>query len=137
MLTQKGGSSSRRTFLTLCIGALGAREASASYPSKLSGPSSIYIPANPVAQNAAGPEVSLNGKLKGGLMGVGGETTGYALMEPRLASGNVEVDMSGIKDAGRLDGKEILVTGVFQTREYVERGKVLVFKAKSVRTSPS
>jgi len=137
MLTEKDGPSSRRTFLTLCIGALGARKASASHPSKVSGPSSIYTPTNPIAQNAAGPEVSLKGKLKGGLMGVGGETTGYALMEPRLASSNIEVDMSGIKDAGKLDGKEIVVTGVFQTRQYVERGKVVIFKAKSVRNSSS
>jgi len=135
MSIEKGGPSSRRAFFTVCIGALGARKASAS--ARPSGSSSTSISSNPVGQAILAPEVSLKGKLKGGLMGVGGETTGYALVEPRLASSNIEVDMSGIKDAGKLDGKDVLVTGVFQTREYVERGKVVIFKARSVRNSSS
>jgi hypothetical protein len=66
-------------------------------------------------------------------MAPGGETTGYALQEPKLAQNSIEIDISGIKDAGRLDGNELTVTGVFQTRQYVERGKVLIFKASSLK----
>jgi len=86
---------------------------------------------------AQAPEVSLKGKLKGGLMGPGGETTGYALMDPRLASNTVEIDMSSIKNAGKLDGQELVVAGSFQTREYIERGRVLIFKAVSVKAAIS
>ena len=85
------------------------------------------------AQGSPGPEVSLRGKLKGGLMGPGGETTGYALQEARLAQASIEIDMSGIKDASKLDGRELTVTGAFQTRQYVERGKVIIFRAISVK----
>ena len=66
-------------------------------------------------------------------MGPGGETTGYALQEPKLAQTSIEIDMSGIKDARKLDGKELTLTGVFQTRQYVERGNVLIFKAAAVK----
>lgn len=66
-------------------------------------------------------------------MGPGGETTGYALQEARLAQSSIEIDMSGIKDASKLDGRDLTVTGVFQTRQYVERGKVIIFKAISVK----
>ena len=125
----KDEPTSRRTFLAACAGVLTASKAFAtgSVDGHLGAPTAM------TAQAGAGPEVSLKGKLKGGLMGPGGETTGYALQEPRLAQTSIEIDMSGIKDAGKLEGRELTVAGVFQTRQYVERGKVVIFRATSVK----
>jgi hypothetical protein len=133
MPINKDSVSSRRTFLALCAGVLGAGRAAAASRADRLHSSLSGVATNPAVQNPGGPEVSLKGKLKGGLIGAGGETTGYALMEPRLASSSIEIDMSSIKDARKLDGKDLLATGNFQVRDYVERGKVLIFKATSVK----
>jgi hypothetical protein len=136
-LFNKHEPTSRRTFLALCAGVVTAGKAAAARaPRALNSRASTSV-LNAMHQGNTSPEVSLKGKLKGGLMGPGGETTGYALTEPRLASNSIEVDMSSIKDARRLDGKDLTVTGAFQTKEYVERGKVLIFKATSVRNASS
>jgi hypothetical protein len=133
MFINKNRAPSRRTFLALCAGVLGAGKAASAQPVELLHSSPLAIAPEASLQGAAGPEVSLKGKLKGGLMGPGGETTGYALMEPRLASSSIEIDMSSIKDAGKLDGKDLLATGSFQMRDYVERRRVLIFKATSAK----
>jgi hypothetical protein len=136
MLINEPEARSRRGFLGLCAGLVTAVKAAAATPNPTHSPRST-MGGNPISQGNTSPEVVLKGKLKGGLMGPGGETTGYALMEPRLASNNIEIDMSSIKDARKLDGKELLVTGVFQTREYVERGRVLIFNAIGLRNTTS
>ena len=130
----KDEATSRRIFLAVCAGLLTASKppARGSAQGLSSAPTAITaMPPQP--QGSPGPEVSLKGKLKGGLMGPGGETTGYALQEPRIAQNSIEIDMSGIKDARNLDGKEVTVAGIFQTRQYVERGKVVIFKATFVK----
>ena len=134
MFIDKQQTPSRRTFLSICAGALTARRTCAAPQTDLAASLAATAPTTPMAQ---APEVSLKGKLKGGLMGPGGETTGYALMDPRLASNTVEIDMSSIKNAGKLDGQELVVAGSFQTREYIERGRVLIFKAVSVKAAIS
>jgi len=146
-------TTTRRSFFALCAGLLTASKTAArgsvgapvaqtvSLRNLLgrnpgcshSGTTAITAKTAKTAQGSPGPEVSLRGKLKGGLMGPGGETTGYALQEARLAQASIEIDMSGIKDASKLDGRELTVTGAFQTRQYVERGKVIIFKAISVK----
>jgi hypothetical protein len=125
----KDHATSRRSFLALCAGLVTAAKTVAAGSVN----SHSATRAAMAAQSPASPEVSLKGKLKGGLMGPGGETTGYALQEPKLAQTSIEIDMSGIKDARKLDGKELTLTGVFQTRQYVERGNVLIFKAAAVK----
>jgi hypothetical protein len=125
----KDEATSRRTFLALCAGLPTASKTFARGSADRNSP----LPSAMTPQGSSGPEVSLKGKLKGGLMGPGGETTGYALQEPRLAQNSIEIDMSGIKDARKLDGKELTVAGIFQTRQYVERGKVVIFKAASAK----
>jgi hypothetical protein len=124
-------TTTRRSFFAVCAGLLTASKTAAR--GSVEGHSGATAMTAKTAQGSPGPEVSLRGKLKGGLMGPGGETTGYALQEARLAQNSIEIDISGIKDPGRLDGRELTVTGVFQTRQYVERGKVIIFKATSVK----
>jgi len=135
MLVDNHHLGSRRCFLALCAGLItgtavgGADTADSAQPARSSSAN------NPAGLESNSPEVSLKGKLKGGLVGIGGETTGYALMEPRLASNTIEVDMSAVKEADKLDGKDLVLTGSFQTKEYVERGRVLIFKVKSARNA--
>jgi len=125
-------TTTRRSFLAVCAGLLSASKTAATGSVERHSGAPIAMTAK-TAQGSPGPEVSLRGKLKGGLMGPGGETTGYALQEARLAQNTIEIDMSGIKDAVKLEGKELTVAGVFQTRQYVERGKVVIFRATSVK----
>lgn len=64
----------------------------------------------------------LEGHLRGGVVQIGGETTGFELA--------VEVDMSAIKDARELAGKTVAISGEFFLKNYTERGPVLIFEAK-------
>lgn len=80
-----------------------------------------------------GEKVTLQGVLQGGMMAIGGETTGWHL---KYESGNqkksLEVDMKAIKDAESFDGKKVTVSGLIITRQYVERGAVMILKAESL-----
>lgn len=76
---------------------------------------------------------SLTGTLRGGMMAIGGETTGWVLQRDGGA-GEVDVDVSAVRDqAKRLDGERVTVTGRMTTRKYVERGEVSVFVAEKIQ----
>ena len=81
----------------------------------------------------AGEKVTLKGKLQGGRMAIGGETTGWQL-EYIGAKGaaSIEVDASAIKNVATLDGAEVVVTAEVIAKQYVERGSVLILKAASI-----
>ena len=72
------------------------------------------------------PDITLKGRLKGGILGIGGETTGYL-----LENVTIEIDMSQVENAKQLDGKEIRAEGEFDPEHYIERGDVWIFRAKS------
>jgi hypothetical protein len=65
----------------------------------------------------------LEGQLRGDIVGVGGEHTGYVL--------EVEVDMTAVQNAEELAGEHVAVTGEVVIVDYPERGKVLIFRATS------
>ncbi|MFP6865971.1 MAG: hypothetical protein VCA35_08525, partial [Roseibacillus sp.] len=44
----------------------------------------------------------------------------------------IEVDMRAIKGTGEFAGAEVTVIGMIISRQYVERGAVLILKAESV-----
>lgn len=52
-----------------------------------------------------------------------GEHTGYVL--------EIEVDMSGVRDAEGLTDEGVAITGNVEIVDYPERGKVLLFRATS------
>ena len=82
----------------------------------------------------AGRKVTLSGELQGGIMAIGGETTGWILIfHDGGKTANIEVDMMGIAKVKGLDGKEVTITGTIVKQQYVERGAVLILKAKSVK----
>lgn len=79
----------------------------------------------------AGTRIERSGTLEGGLAAIGGETTGWRLTwKEGGRRGSLEVDMSAIKDAGALDGARVTVSGTVVVKHYVERGEVLILKAK-------
>jgi len=78
------------------------------------------------------PDVALKGRLKSGIVAIGGETTGFALENASLATSTLEIDVSSIPGSRDLSGANVLVVGDFEIHNYVNRGRVLVFKAKSV-----
>ncbi len=72
------------------------------------------------------------GTLEGGIMAIGGETTGWRLIGEG-ETGQLEVDVSAVADeAARLRGQRVTITGQIETREYVERGKVPVLRASRI-----
>jgi len=77
-------------------------------------------------------EVSLNGKLKGGIMGIGGESTGWVL-EYQIKAGprQIEVDCSGL-DAGKIPEGSVRVTGKVFKKIYRERGPTLILQATKI-----
>jgi hypothetical protein len=70
---------------------------------------------------------ALRGRPELGAAGFGDDTTGFDLKDV-----TIEVDMSAIKDARDLVGKEIVVEGRFELETSYSRGDVWVFRADSV-----
>ncbi len=80
-----------------------------------------------------GKKLKIKGKLKSGLMAIGGETTGWRLTyTTSKGKARIEVDMKAIKNAETYDGAEVTVTGRIVARQYIERGRVLILKAETV-----
>ena len=89
-----------------------------------------------VANSAAAKaelEVSLSGTLHGGIMAIGGETTGWELAYSKNAQrSTVEVDMEAIEKAMSFDGKKVTISGELGVKNYLERGAVRILTAKTV-----
>jgi hypothetical protein len=84
-----------------------------------------------------GKKVTLIGKLKGGMMAIGGETTGWQLIyTTSKGATKIEVDMKAIEKTQTFDGAKVTVTGTIITKKYIERGSVLILKAESVVAGP-
>jgi len=85
------------------------------------------------AQGSQGQEVTLTGTLQGGRIAIGGETTGWVL-QYRDSTGehSVEVVLPQSALVQATSGATVRVTGVFATRQYVERGAVRVFNVARV-----
>lgn len=66
-------------------------------------------------------QVEMKGKLRTGVVAIGGETTGIVL---EAAEGKFELDLGKNKElrqkADKLDGKNVVVTGTLQVRKGVE-----------------
>jgi|GEM_PF-592297 len=87
--------------------------------------------ADPVLK--AGERVTLHGVLTGGLVAIGGETTGWQITYPTSKGPKkVEVALRAIKEAGDLDGADVTITGTIISKDYVERGPTLILKAESI-----
>jgi len=80
---------------------------------------------------------ALTGTLRGGMMGIGGETTGWMLAGDG-ATGGIELDVSRVKQqADKLEGQRVAVTGMMKDKNYVERGTVRVLVVDEIRPAPA
>ncbi len=78
---------------------------------------------------------TLTGVLHGGMMGIGGETTGWNLTQGETVT---EVDVSAVgAQAEKLDGRRVTLTGSWIIKKYVERGDVKVFVATDIAATPN
>ena len=78
---------------------------------------------------------TLTGTLRGGMMAIGGETTGWVLVGDG-ATGGADLDVSKVEaDAKRLDGKRVSVTGKSIDKKYVERGTVRVIQVEKIEAA--
>jgi hypothetical protein len=65
----------------------------------------------------------MTGTLRGGIVAVGGETTGWMLSADGTNAGGIDVDVSAVADQAKaLDGKPVTVTGTVVVAHWVERG---------------
>ena len=73
--------------------------------------------------------VTLTGTLRGGVIAIGGESTGWKL-EYRDASGPHSIEVSLPRDllARARSGATVKLTGTYVTREYVERGPTRILQ---------
>jgi hypothetical protein len=79
-----------------------------------------------------GNDVTFRGRLTGGMMGIGGETTGWVLAyEAGGARRQIDVDVSGMVASGIPEGA-VQVTGKIFKKNYVERGPTLILKATKI-----
>lgn len=76
---------------------------------------------------------TFTGTLEGGVMAIGGETTGWRLIGDG-ESGSLELDVSQVADqAEKLDGQRVTITGRVTTRQYIERGEVTILVAQRMQ----
>jgi hypothetical protein len=74
------------------------------------------------------------GTLQSGFMGIGGEHTGWALLDGEgPGAKQTEVDVSRVREAARAaDGKRVTLVGRWVEKRYVERGVTRVFAAERI-----
>lgn len=82
----------------------------------------------------AGMEVELDGTLRGGIMGIGGESTGWVLLyDSNHGRRTIEVDVSGVKQGAPRAGN-VIVKGKVVLHNYPERGPTLILKATRIES---
>jgi 4-carboxymuconolactone decarboxylase len=86
-----------------------------------------------LAQATQGQEVTLTGTLQGGRIAIGGETTGWVLQyRDDTGEHTIEVALPRAAITQARSGAMVRVTGVFITRQYVERGTVRIFNVTRI-----
>ncbi len=91
-------------------------------------------PKNPDAKRDAADEVlTVSGTLRGGIMGIGGEHTGWQLERDNgLPALEIGVGKVGAATAKKFDGKKVTISGRLIDRKYTERGIVKILRADSI-----
>jgi hypothetical protein len=80
------------------------------------------------------PSQQHTGRLQGGMMAIGGETTGWLLILDENADRSIEVDVSRVREqAEELENQMVTITGRVVERQYVERGPVPILHAERIQ----
>ena len=96
-------------------------------------------PINPVAEPPPPSMPRFVGILRSGMVGIGGESTGWALERDQTdaadtAPATVEIDVQKVREAAKaFNDRRVIVTGTFVDRKYVERGTVPILVATELR----
>jgi hypothetical protein len=72
----------------------------------------------------------LSGTLQGGMMGIGGEHSGFVLDDA-----SIELDLSEVENAADLAGQKVKLQGHFDIKQYVERGPTPVFRVTAAKAA--
>ena len=92
--------------------------------------------APPTAKPAGTQPTTFTGTLRGGMMAIGGETTGWTLVGD-AQTGGLQVDTSRVQDqAQKLDGQRVTITGKMTDKNYVESGKTPILIADKIAPAP-
>src|SRR5689334_5361112 len=76
-------------------------------------------------------QTTFTGTLRGRIMAVGGETTGWRL--ERDDGTRVDVNVSKVRDAlDGMDGKRVVIHGTMTTANWLERGRQPLIMADSI-----
>lgn len=91
-------------------------------------------PVNVPPQPSPGVQGTYIGTLRGGMVGIGGESTGWMLQGAGDGRGaGMDLDVSRVQGrAQELEGQSVIVRGHVEERRYVERGTVKVLIAESI-----
>ena len=89
---------------------------------------------NAPPQQPPSPQGTYIGTLRGGMVGIGGESTGWILKGDGDARGpGLDVDVSRVREqAMNLEGQRVVIRGRIDERQYVERGRVPVLIAETI-----
>jgi hypothetical protein len=81
-------------------------------------------------------QTTFTGTLRGRIMAVGGETTGWRL--ERDDGTRVDVNVSKVRDAlDGMDGKRVVIHGTMTTANWIERGRQPLIMADSIELEPA
>jgi hypothetical protein len=102
-------------------------------PSSQPGPGKPTAPKNPDAKrDREGEVMTLTGVLRGGIVAIGAEHTGWQL-ERDGGLPPQELGVARVQEAvKKLDGKRVQVTGRLIDKKYTERGLVKIFRVNTI-----
>ena len=89
--------------------------------------------ATPQTNPEAEGRVTVNGILRSGYVGIGGEHTGW-MIQPGGGQPPIEVNIVAVQDqANQLDGMSVTATGKYTEKKYVERGPTQILIVEELK----
>jgi hypothetical protein len=75
------------------------------------------------------------GALQGGMMAIGGETSGWLLQQDGKEPIELQIDAVGHETLEPFDGQRVKIIGHESHKQYVERGRVPVIVVKGIEAA--
>jgi hypothetical protein len=78
------------------------------------------------------------GTLHGGVIAIGGDTTGWQLERDDNVPERIDVNVSKVQDAAqKLDGQRVVIEGNIASVNWVERGRKQLLMAERIEPAPA